>query len=123
MDANPLFGKWRMVSYADNKQIPFDVTIELKNEKDSSSRYIITGKSPLNFYFSTFDIDDTKNSITVYDIQSTKIGGSTSSVSFEKEYYELLTKIKSYEISNNGETLKLILPVIENQHITYKLIQ
>jgi heat shock protein HslJ len=123
MDANPLFGKWRMVSYADNKQVPFDVTIELKNERDSSGRYIMTGKSPLNFYFSTFDIDDAKSAITVYDIQSTKIDGNAPSVLFEKGYYELLTKVKNYEISNNGETLKLILPVIENQHITYKLIQ
>lgn len=123
MDINPLFGKWRMVSYADNKQIPFDVTIELKSERNSSGHHMITGKSPLNFYFSTFDIDDTKNLITVYDIQSTKIEGGTLSVSFERNYYELLTKIKNYEISNNGETLKLILPVVENQHITYKLTQ
>jgi heat shock protein HslJ len=123
MDINPLFGKWQMVSYADNKQILLNVTIELKSERDSSGHYMITGKSPLNFYFSTFDIDDTNNLITVYDVQSTKIGGGALSVSFEKNYYELLTKIKSYEVSNSGKTLKLILPVIENQHITYKLIQ
>lgn len=120
---NSVFGKWRMVSYADSKQVPFDVTIELKNERDSLGRYIIAGKSPLNFYFSTFEMDTSTSSMTVYDIQSTKIEGNHPSSLFEKDYYERLTKTKSYEISNNGDTLKLILPIIENQHIIYKLIR
>ncbi|MDP5121891.1 MAG: META domain-containing protein [Spirosomaceae bacterium] len=118
-----VFGKWRMVSYADNKQIPFDVTLELKSEKDSLGRNIITGKSPLNFYFSTFTINPSDSAITVYDIQSTKIEGAVSQVSFEKNYYEMLTKVKKYEISESGKTLNLILPSTENQHIVYNLTQ
>lgn len=118
-----VFGKWRMVSYADNKQVPFDVTLELKSEQDSLGRNIITGKSPLNFYFSTFTINSADNNIIIYDIQSTKIAGAIPQVSFEKNYYEILSKVTKYEISENGKTLKLILPSTENQHITYNLTQ
>ncbi len=112
-----VFGKWRMISYADNKPIPFDVRLELKSEQDSLGRYIITGKSPLNFYFSTFTINLMDSSIIIYDIQSTKIYGAASQASFEEKYYKMLSKATKYEISNNGKTLKLILPIAENQHI------
>lgn len=114
-----VFGKWKMKSYADGKEIPFDVTIEMKSEKDSSGRYIIRGKSPLNFYFSTFEIDFTTKSIQLFDIQITKVEGESNIVSFENTYYETLSKIVNYEVSSDGKTMKLLLPKSENQHIMY----
>lgn len=108
-----------MKSYADGKEIPFDVTIEMKSETDSSGRYIIRGKSPLNFYFSTFEIDFTNKAIQLFDIQITKVEGESNIVSFENTYYETLSQIVNYEVSNDGKTMRLLLPESSSQYIIY----
>lgn len=117
-----IFGKWKMESYADGQKVPFDVTIELKDEIDSSGRYIITGKSPLNFYFSTFELYVNSKGIKLYDIQITKVEGSLEATSFENNYYKTLSNISSYELSNDGKTLKLLLPQLNNQYIIYSYV-
>lgn len=114
-----IFGKWKMESYADGQKVPFDVTIELKNETDSSGRYIINGKSPLNFYFSTFELYANSKGIKLYDIQITKVEGNLEALSFESNYYKTLSKISGYELSPDGKTLKLLLPQLNNQYIIY----
>lgn len=111
-----------MESYADGQKIPYGVTLELKPEKDSLGRHIIQGKSPINFYFSTFEIDFNTKAIEVFDIQITKIEGGANIISFENNYYETLSKANHYELSNDGNIMTLFLPESENQYITYRLI-
>lgn len=121
-NSNTVFGKWQLISYIDGQEIPFDVTIELKSETDSSGKYIIHGKSPLNFYFSTFEIDFATKGIRLFDIQITKVEGEINAASFESKYYETLSKVINYELSNEGKTMKLLLPESENQHLIYSHI-
>lgn len=117
-----IFGKWKMENYADGRKIPYDVTLELKSEKDNLGRHIIHGKSPLNFYFSTCEVDFNDKSIELFDIQITKVEGEANAVSFETKYYEKLAKINHYEISDDGKHMTLLLPDVENEYILYKLV-
>ena len=110
-----------MQSYADGREIPFDVTIELKPETDSLGRHIINGKSPLNFYFSTFEVDVSSKAIKIFDIQITKMEGSSNTVLFENNYLETLSKVDHYEVSKSSGVLKLLLPDSTNQYIIYRL--
>lgn len=111
-----------MESYSDGQKIPYDVTLELKPEKDSLGRYIIYGKSPLNFYFSTFELDFNTKAIEVFDIQITKVEGEADALLFETKYYETLSKVNHYELSSDGKLMTLLLPNTENEYLLYKLV-
>lgn len=114
-----IFGKWKLKNYADGRAVPFEVTIEFKNETDSLGKYIISGKSPLNVYYSTFELQRNSRSINLFDIQITKIDGTPEVLLFENRYFETLSKVARYEISEDGKVLTLLLPESEKQHITY----
>jgi hypothetical protein len=117
------FGTWKMVAYENNITTSYDVSIEIKNEKNETGQYIINGKGPLNFYFAFFTSEFEKRTMVVTGVGGTKIKGSAEDVAFEEDYWNRLSKVERYEVLNNGQTLVLHLPEKENKKITYKFIK
>jgi hypothetical protein len=117
------FGTWKMIGYEDNVVTPYDISIEIKNEKNEIGQYIINGKSHVNFYFAFFRSDFEKRTMAVFGVGGTKIKGSAEDMRYEEDYWLKLSKVERYEISDNGQTLTLHLPEKDKQKITYKLIK
>lgn len=116
------FGQWQLVSYSDGKKVPYEVSLEIKNETDEKGHYIISGKSNVNFYFSTCSIDNNQKKIMLYGVGSTKISGTTEEIEFETNYYQLLGSVERYELSNNNNRLTLYLSERTNQYLVFSLI-
>lgn len=89
-----LLGQWKLKSYADGKTPAFDVTLEIKDEE---GKYTINGRSSVNFYFASPDIDENKKTISISVIGSTKIAGTEEANQFEMNYYENLRNIERFE--------------------------
>jgi heat shock protein HslJ len=94
-----LLGQWKFKSYADGKTPAFDVTLEIKDE---AGKYAFSGRSSVNFYFTSPKIDESKKSISIEDVGSTKIAGSFEANQFEAAYYENLRNVERYELKDKN---------------------
>ncbi|CAH0996878.1 hypothetical protein EMA8858_03013 [Emticicia aquatica] len=97
-----LIGQWTFKGYSDGKTPAFDVTLEIKDEE---GKYILNGRSSVNFYFASFETDESKKTIKLSAIGSTKIAGSIEANQFEAIYYERLHKIERYEFKDKNTLL------------------
>ncbi len=94
-----LLGQWKFKSYADGKTPAYDVTLEIKDE---DGKYAFNGRSSVNFYFASPQIDENKKTISVEGVGSTKIAGSLEANQFEAAYYENLRNIERYELKDKS---------------------
>lgn len=94
-----LLGQWKFKSYADGKTPAFDVTLEIKEE---DGKYTFNGRSSVNFYFVSPKIDESKKTISVYAVGSTKIAGTLEANQFEIAYFENLRNIERYELKEKN---------------------
>ena len=124
-EANPVpFGRYELKTYNNSSAVPYDVVLEIKPEKDSSGRYLINGKSVVNFYFSSAQIKSDGKTLQISEVASTKISGHEAELKFEKDYYHRLAKVKSFKTQLNGTSL--ILYQNENhggQFMTFRLLE
>ncbi len=94
-----LLGQWKFKSYADGQTPAFDVTLEIK---DDEGKYAFNGRSSVNFYFVSPEINESKKTISVEGIGSTKIAGTLEANQFEMAYYENLRNIERYELKDRN---------------------
>lgn len=94
-----LLGQWKFKSYADGKIPVFDVTLEIKDEE---GKYAFNGRSSVNFYFISPEIDDSKKTVSIDVVGSTKIAGTVEANQFEMAYYESLRNIERYELKDRN---------------------
>lgn len=94
-----LLGQWKFKSYADGKTSAYDVTLEIKDEE---GKYTFNGRSSVNFYFISPEIDESKKTISVDGVGSTKIAGTLEANQFEMAYYENLRNIERYELKDKN---------------------
>ncbi|MFY7910638.1 MAG: META domain-containing protein [Emticicia sp.] len=94
-----LLGQWKFKSYADGKTPAYDVTLEIKDEE---GKYTFNGRSSVNFYFISPVIDESKKTISVEGVGSTKIAGTEEANQFEMTYYENLRNIERYELKDKN---------------------
>ena len=106
-DIHSPFGKWKFASYADGKKIDSVITLELSAEKNQENLYPINGKSIVNFYFAYISVNETSKEIKISTLGSTKMAGSPQNMQFESAYFEKLSKVNKYELSNNQLILYL----------------
>jgi heat shock protein HslJ len=92
-----LLGQWKFKNYADGKTPAFDVTLEIKDEE---GKYAFNGRSSVNFYFVSPEIDDSKKTVSIDVVGSTKIAGTLEANQFEMAYYENLRNIERYELKD-----------------------
>lgn len=104
------FGRYQLISYENNANITFKVNLEIKNEKDADGHFIINGQSNVNFYFAKFEADFAKQTVQIYGVASTRIGGTARELQFERDYLERLSKVTSYQFSQDGSKLILQIP-------------
>ncbi len=100
-----LFGQWKLKSYADGKTPAYDVTLEIKDEE---GKYTFNGRSSVNFYFASPEIDETKKTISILGVGSTKIAGTEEANVFEANYYESLRNIERYELKDKNTLIFFI---------------
>ncbi|MER0440814.1 META domain-containing protein [Emticicia sp. W12TSBA100-4] len=94
-----LLGQWKFKSYADGKTPAYDITLEIKDE---DGKYAFNGRSSVNFYFASPQIDENKKTISIEGVGSTKIAGSLEANQFEAAYYENLRNIERYELKDKS---------------------
>lgn len=94
-----LLGQWKFKSYADGKTTAYDVTLEIKDEE---GKYAFNGRSSVNFYFISPKIDESKKTISVDGVGSTKMAGTLEANQFEMVYYESLRNIERYELKDKN---------------------
>jgi heat shock protein HslJ len=94
-----LLGQWKFKSYADGKTPAFEVTLEIKDEE---GKYTFNGRSSVNFYFISPEIDESKKTVLIDVIGSTKIAGTLEANQFEMSYYENLRNIERYELKDKN---------------------
>lgn len=94
-----LLGQWKFKSYSDGKTSAYDVTLEIKDEE---GKYTFNGRSSVNFYFISPVIDESKKTILVEGVGSTKIAGTLEANQFEMAYYENLRNIERYELKDKN---------------------
>ncbi|RYU95646.1 META domain-containing protein [Emticicia agri] len=97
--ASSLLGQWKFKSYADGKTSKFDVSLEFKNEED---KLTLNGRSSVNFYSAVPDVDESKKTIHIPAIGSTKIAGTPEANAFEMTYYESLRNVERYEFKDKN---------------------
>ncbi len=99
MRGSDLLGQWKFKGYSDGKTPKFDVTMEIKNEKDKVTIY---GRSSVNFYFAEPMVDENKRTFRIPAIGSTKIAGTPDANSFEFTYYESLRNVEKYDLKDRN---------------------
>lgn len=105
LSTSGLLGQWKFKGYADGKVPTYDVTLEFKDEEGKNT---LNGRSSVNFYFASFEVDESKKTMTLSVLGSTKIAGTPEALQFEMVYYERLKNISHYELKSNN-TLSLYL--------------
>lgn len=112
-----MFGKWVFKSYSDNKGHKYDVTLELKDERVSGGNLLASGRSSVNFYTSTFKLEN--NKIKFDAIGLTKIAGPPEALEFELNYIESLRQVERVEFKDkNTMWLYLAAPSKEIMYFT-----
>lgn len=99
LSKSELLGQWKLKSYADGKTPAYDVTLEIKEEE---GKYTFNGRSSVNFYFASPEINETKRTISISGVGSTKIAGTEEANIFEANYYEKLGNIERYELKDKN---------------------
>ena len=97
-----LLGQWKFKSYANRTPIAYEVSLEFKNEDGKNT---LSGRSSVNFYFASFETNDSEKTMKVGVLGSTKIAGSPEANQFESIYYERLRSITHYEFTNTNTLL------------------
>jgi heat shock protein HslJ len=106
-----LLGQWMFKGYADGKTPAYDVTLEIKDEEGKNT---LNGRSSVNFYFASFDTDESKKTITLSVLGSTKIAGTPEANQFEMVYYDRLRNVERYEFKDkNTLVFHLVNPTNE----------
>jgi heat shock protein HslJ len=118
LSKSDLLGQWKFKSYADSKTPAFDVTLEIKDEE---GKYTFNGRSSVNFYFISPEIDDSKKTVSIDVIGSTKIAGTLEANQFEMVYYERLRNVERYEFKDkNTLVFYLVNPTNEAMYFERK---
>jgi hypothetical protein len=118
LSKSDLLGQWKFKSYADSKTPAFDVTLEIKDEE---GKYTFNGRSSVNFYFISPEIDDSKKTVSIDVVGSTKIAGTLEANQFEMVYYERLRNVERYEFKDkNTLVFYLVNPTNEAMYFERK---
>ena len=119
---SPIFNTWKLESFEDNKIIKYEISLEIKPDRNEKGLFSLTGKSIVNFYYAFFEADFSKNTLKIDAISSTKIGASlTSEATFEKEYWEKLMAVEKFEVSADKTKMTLFLPVITKKKLNFQI--
>ena len=109
VSTDAIFGKWKFKSTGDGIISPFDVSMEIKTDKDANGFYTVSGHSSVNFYFAGMTFNASKKTIKFSNIGSTQISGSVAANTFESDFFAYLAKVESYEMKDSN-TLQLNMP-------------
>ncbi|MBA4851579.1 META domain-containing protein [Emticicia sp. BO119] len=114
--ASTLLGQWKFKGYTDGKTPKYDVSLEFKNEED---KLTINGRSSVNFYFAETEIDESRKTIKIPVLGSTKIAGTPEANAFEMTYYESLRNVERYEFKDKN-TLVIYLSKPANEALYFE---
>ena len=119
---SPIFKTWKLVSFEDNKAIKYDVSLEIKPERNEKGLFTITGKSTVNFYYAFFEADFVKSTLKIDRVSGTKIGSLISAeTTFETEYWERLAAVEKFEVSVDKTKMTLFLPETTKKKLNFQI--
>lgn len=94
-----LIGNWQFKSFANKAVVPYEVTLEIKEE---DGKLVLNGRSSVNFYFATMLVNETTKSIKISDIGSTKMAGPLEANQFELKYFQYLGTANKYSFQDKN---------------------
>ena len=98
-------GTWRHVEVKNGKSIETGISMEIAADTNENGFFQVTGRGPVNLYMSQASIDESKASIRMHVIGSTKMAGPPEAMKKESQYLEKLTNIRGYALSTDLNTL------------------
>lgn len=104
-----LAGTWRNVEVRNGKLVETGITLDISAEKNEQGFQQITGKGPVNLYMAQAAVDETKSSLRMHVIGSTKMAGPPEDMQKEYQYFEKLTNVRGYAFSSDLNTLTFTL--------------
>jgi len=118
LNTSSLLGQWKFKGYSDGKAPTYDVTLEFKEEEGKNT---LNGRSSVNFYFASFETDESKKTIELSVLGSTKIAGTPEANQFEMVYYDRLRNVERYEFKDkNTLVFYLVNPTNEAMYFERK---
>jgi heat shock protein HslJ len=114
-----IFGNWRFVRYDGKKPSKYSISMEIKNEINSQGFYQLSGKSPVNFYFSSFSLDKSKAEIKLQGIGGTKMAGPQEEMEAEYEYWQKLGAVTTFRLTDDNQTLIFSLPAPQTDKLIF----
>lgn len=114
-----IFGNWRFVRYQEQKPSKYVISMEIKDEVNSQGLYQLSGKSPVNFYFSSFTLNKQKGEIKLEGIGGTKMAGPQEETEAEYEYWRKLAAVSSFRLSDDLQTLTFSLPAPQTDKLIF----
>ena len=119
IQSSGIFGNWRFVRYEGQKPSKYVISMEIKDERNSQGLYQLSGKSPVNFYFSSFALDKQKGEIKLEGIGGTKMAGPQEDMQAEYEYWQKLAAVSSFRLSDDAQTLTFSLPAPQTDKLVF----
>ena len=114
-----IFGNWRFVRYEGQKPSKYVISMEIKDEVNSQGLYQLSGKSQVNFYFSSFTLNKQKGEIKLEGIGGTKMAGPQEDMQAEYEYWQKLDAVSSFLLSDDLQTLTFSLPAPQTDKLVF----
>ncbi len=114
-----IFGNWRFVRYEGQKPSKYVISMEIKDEVNSQGLYQLSGKSQVNFYFSSFTLNKQKGEIKLEGIGGTKMAGPQEDMQAEYEYWQKLAAVSSFRLSDDLQTLTFSLPAPQTDKLVF----
>lgn len=102
LTVSELIGSWKFKGYSDNKKVPYEVTLEFKNERGDNALPQLSGRSAVNFYTASYEPNAEKKTIKISVLGSTKMAGPPEAMEFELVYYTRLAKMMSYDFKDKN---------------------
>lgn len=117
-----LFGTWKLQHYADGKKVNTAITWQLAPEKNEQGLYQLSGKGPVNFYFSQASLQEATQTIQLNGIGATKMAGPPEAMQQETLFFQRLADIRHYAVSADQNTLVLTLGSPQVESLTFTRI-
>lgn len=99
ISAQNMIGNWKLKSFSNKAAIPYEVTLEIKEEE---GKFVLNGRSSVNFYFAALSVNESNKTLKISDVGSTKMAGTTEANQFESKYFQYLSTATKYSFQDSN---------------------
>ncbi len=88
--------QWKLTAL-ETGEVSYSTVLEFKTQKNQNGKFLLSGKSVVNFYEATYDLAGI-NGITISNLSITEIAGNTAQTGQEKDFFGRLSVAETFVI-------------------------